>query len=156
MGTLHEDLCTFVMICRWILLRMRNVSDKIVEEIKTHILCPIIFFLQKSCRLWDNVEKYGRARQATDGNIIRRMRFACRIYKAAGTLRIYIIIVCARQKWLRESASVLRLYVCCLSCLFVYLTSVFSFRTLCVSVVEEAIIGLWIKLWVACGDVSLL
>ena len=27
-AALHEDLCTFVMISRWILLRMRNVSDK--------------------------------------------------------------------------------------------------------------------------------
>jgi hypothetical protein len=29
-------------------------------------------FFRKSCHLWDNVEKYGRARQATDDNIIRR------------------------------------------------------------------------------------
>jgi hypothetical protein len=27
-------------------------------------------FFWKSRRLWDNVEKYGRAEQATDGNII--------------------------------------------------------------------------------------
>jgi len=27
MGILHEDLCTFMIISRWILLRMRNVSD---------------------------------------------------------------------------------------------------------------------------------
>jgi len=35
---------------------MRNVSDKFVEKIKTHILCSVTF-LWKSCRLWDNVEK---------------------------------------------------------------------------------------------------
>jgi hypothetical protein len=34
------------------------------------------------------VEKYGRARQATDDNIIRRMRFARWITKAADTLTI--------------------------------------------------------------------
>jgi hypothetical protein len=28
-----------------ILLKMRSVSDKIVEEIKTHILCSVTFFL---------------------------------------------------------------------------------------------------------------
>ena len=33
-GTLHEDICTFVIICRCILLRMRNVSDKICRENK--------------------------------------------------------------------------------------------------------------------------
>jgi hypothetical protein len=58
------------------LLRKIDVSEKIVEKIKTHILC-LIFFLRKSCPLWDNVEKYGRARQATDDNITRRLRFAC-------------------------------------------------------------------------------
>jgi len=26
------------------------------------------FFFRKSCRLWDNTEKYGTARQATDGD----------------------------------------------------------------------------------------
>jgi hypothetical protein len=34
------------------------------------------------------VEKYGTARQATDDNIILRMRFACWITKATDTLRI--------------------------------------------------------------------
>jgi hypothetical protein len=43
-------------------------QTKVVEKIKTHIL---------SCNLWDNVEKYDRARQATDDNIIRHMRSAC-------------------------------------------------------------------------------
>jgi hypothetical protein len=31
------------------------------------------------------MEKYGTARRATDDNIIRRMRFACRINKATDT-----------------------------------------------------------------------
>ena len=31
-GTLLEDLCTFMPISRWILLRMRNVSDKSCRE----------------------------------------------------------------------------------------------------------------------------
>jgi hypothetical protein len=33
------------------------------------------FFSRKSYRLWDNVEKYGRAGQATDGNVIGRKPF---------------------------------------------------------------------------------
>jgi len=47
---------------------MRNISDKIVEEIKTHILYSGTFF-RKWCRLWDKVEKYCRAGQITDDNI---------------------------------------------------------------------------------------
>jgi hypothetical protein len=70
------------------------------------------FFFQKSCRLWDNVEKYGRARQATDGNIIRRMRFACWVTKATDTHSEYVILtVFQRQPWLLERASVLNVYV---------------------------------------------
>jgi len=43
-------------------------QTKGVEKIKTHILCSITVF-RKSCRLWDNVEKYCRAGQATDDNM---------------------------------------------------------------------------------------
>jgi hypothetical protein len=57
---------------------------KVTEKIKTNVLCSVKFS-RKSCLLWDSVEKYGRARQATDGNIIRRMRFACLITKATNT-----------------------------------------------------------------------
>jgi hypothetical protein len=52
-----------------IFLRMRNVSDKSLEKIKKHIVGSITFF-RKSCRLCDNVEKYGRAKKATYGNIM--------------------------------------------------------------------------------------
>ena len=42
-----------------------------------------IFFNQKSCLFFfDNVEKYSRARQATDGDIIRLMRLACWVTKS--------------------------------------------------------------------------
>ena len=41
---------------------------KIVEKIKTHILYAITLF-GKSCSLWDNVEKYSTAGQATDDSM---------------------------------------------------------------------------------------
>jgi len=44
---------------------MRNFPDETRGKIKTHIL----FSIRKSCRLWENVEKYGAVRQAADGNI---------------------------------------------------------------------------------------
>jgi hypothetical protein len=50
-----------------------------------------------------------RARQATDDNIIQRMRFACWINKATDTSLEYVmLIVFPRQQWLRERASILR------------------------------------------------
>ena len=40
---------------------------------------------RKSCRIWDNVKKYGRARQSADDITIGRMRIACWITKATDT-----------------------------------------------------------------------
>jgi hypothetical protein len=66
--------------------------------------------------LLNNVEKHGTARQATDGNIIWRMRLAHWITKATDTHSEYVIhIAFPRQHWLRTHASVLRYtYIACL------------------------------------------
>jgi hypothetical protein len=48
-------------------LELKFFETKVVEKIKTHILYPLPFF-RKSCRLWDNMEKYYRAWQTT-GNM---------------------------------------------------------------------------------------
>ena len=44
---------------------------KVVEKIKTYILYPVTFFW-KSCRLWDNVDNCGGAREAADNNMAAR------------------------------------------------------------------------------------
>ena len=107
--TLHEDRYTFLIIYHSVLLRTRNVVDKFVNEIKTRILCAINFFSpRKSCRLWDNVEKYCTAGQPTDDNIAH----AHCILKATNTHTEYVIFVAfPRKQWLYESASMLRLSV---------------------------------------------
>ena len=98
-------------------LEWEMFETKIVQKIKTHILRPITLF-RKSCRLWDNVEKYSTARQATDGNIIRRMGIAYWITEATDTHSQHVIlIVFPLQQWLHERAPVLRSYVHCLSCI---------------------------------------
>jgi hypothetical protein len=56
-----------------------------------------------------NVGKYGRATEATDDNITRRMCFSCCIPKATNTHLEYVIpIAFAQQRWLNESPSTLR------------------------------------------------
>ena len=62
--TLHEDVCTFIM-SRWILLRMRNVSDKFVEK-SNCIFCSIISISKIV------LERYEKAWQATDDNTVRQ------------------------------------------------------------------------------------
>jgi hypothetical protein len=81
-GTLHEDMCTFMILSRWILVRVRNVSDKNCRENENTHFTFSNFFPRKSCHVLYNVEKYRTARQATHYNKIRRMRFACWVTKA--------------------------------------------------------------------------
>jgi len=51
-------------------------QTKIVEKFKTHILCSVTYF-RKSCRVWDNVEKYCTCVQPNRPRMaIWRMRIA--------------------------------------------------------------------------------
>ena len=105
-GTLHEDMYTLMEISRSFLLRMRNVSEESCRKNQnTHFVFNIFFFFRKSCRLRDNVGKYCRVGQATDGNIIRLMTFVCLITKAMDTHSEYVIHIAFPQ--LHERASML-------------------------------------------------
>ena len=61
------------------------------------------------------MEKYDTAREDTDINIIRRIRIACWIPKAANTHSVYVILIAfPLQHWLYERASTLRYtYIAC-------------------------------------------
>ena len=55
------------------------------------------------------MEKHGRARQVTDGNVMRRMRFAFWMIKITNTRSEYVILAAfPRKQWLSERASMLR------------------------------------------------
>jgi hypothetical protein len=62
------------------------------------------------------MERHGRARQVTDDNITRHMRFAWWITKATDTHSEYVILIAfPRQQWLHERASMLHYtYTACL------------------------------------------
>jgi hypothetical protein len=99
------------ILFHWVLLRIRNVSDKSCRKNQnTHFMFCNSF--SKIVPLRDNVEKYGTGRQVTYDNIIWRMCFACWITKATNTHSEYVIIIAFRQqRLLRERAWILRLYV---------------------------------------------
>jgi len=87
---IYDDIWIFVIKRRGILPRMRTFPKQKSQR-KWHT-----FYLassRKSCRLWDNVAKYGRAGEAADDSIMRRMRLTC---------------------WMTRLGA--RLYVHCLSC----------------------------------------
>jgi hypothetical protein len=65
-----------IIISRWSLLRMKNTSDNSCRENQNGHFTFNNFF-RKSCSLWDNVEKYGTPREATDENMKRHMHIEC-------------------------------------------------------------------------------
>ena len=50
-GTLHEDIFKFMTISRWILLRIKNISEKIVDQMKTHFMFNNFF--PQNCVLYE-------------------------------------------------------------------------------------------------------
>ena len=93
---------------------MGNVSTKVVEEIKTHILCSITFLKKNSCHLWDNVEKYCRVGQATDDNMAHAH---CMLDNQGYTHTIYNTHCFSTATMIARTHLSVMIYVHCLSCL---------------------------------------
>ena len=57
MSTLHEDVRTFMIISRGILIRVRNVSDKSCREIQNTHLCSTTFPEDRAVYgiMWKNI-----------------------------------------------------------------------------------------------------
>jgi len=90
-GTLHEDRYTFLIISRSVLLRIRNVSDKVAEKITIHVLCSVTFFSSENHALYEIMWKHfavpGRTRMT-----LRHMRSACCVPVATHTQSEYLML----------------------------------------------------------------
>jgi hypothetical protein len=62
MGTLPEGQCAVLVISRSVLLRMKNISDKFVRKIKSHLMFSIFLNHAVYEIMW---KKYCRSGQAT-------------------------------------------------------------------------------------------
>ena len=101
MGTLYEDLHTFVIISRSFILRMRNVSDKSGKE------NPNTHFLVENCAFYE-IKWENNVQPDTLQMTIWRMGIACWISEATDTHSDYVILIdFPLQQWLHESASML-------------------------------------------------
>jgi hypothetical protein len=86
-GTLNDDLCTFITVSRWILLRVINVSDKSCRENQnTHYLVSENRALYY--KKWKKMVQPDRPHV----NIIRPMRFECWTNKAREAHSEYLIL----------------------------------------------------------------
>ena len=98
------------------------------------------------------MEKLCIARQATDANIMRRMRFACWIPKATNTLSEYVIVSLFHYNNGYANASEYTLPVLCCLCLMVYITPLSAPQT----VYCRIIVSLSNNLWERIGKGSLI
>jgi hypothetical protein len=82
-------------------------QTKVVVEIKTHVVCSIIFFLENHvvCEImWKNTVERDRTQMT-----IWRMHIACWMFKATNTPSENIILIAfPQQQWLEERASMIR------------------------------------------------
>ena len=86
MGILRETSIHFWSYLAQFFLEWEMFHTKVVQKIKTHILCSVTFFPENRAVyeiMWKNIVQRGRAQMA-----IWRMRIACWIPKAKNTLRI--------------------------------------------------------------------
>jgi len=98
-------------------LQWEMYQTKAAEKNNTHTLCSVTFS-RKTCDLLDNVVKYGTAGQATNDNIIHRMRFAFLINKAANIhSECVILIAFPQQQFFTRTGLSVTLYVHWLPCL---------------------------------------
>jgi hypothetical protein len=91
---------------------MRDVSDRSCSENKNRHLMFNKFFW-KLCYLWDNVEKYGTARQNKDNNITWHWKDALcmpdNYGKNTNTYSEYVTLIAFQwQQWLCEHATMIR------------------------------------------------
>ena len=68
-GTLLKDQYPFSIIPHSGLLKNGNFLDKIVEKIKTHILCSVTFFFNRDAYeiMWKNIVERGRLKMTIWG-----------------------------------------------------------------------------------------
>jgi len=105
--TVHEDLCSFMIIFYAILRRMKNVSNKDCRgKQDKHFIFNNGF--SKNCSIRDIIRKNMVGPGRTRDNIIRRTRIACWITLATDTHNQNTLIAFPRQQWLRERVAMLR------------------------------------------------
>jgi hypothetical protein len=68
-----------------VFLQWGMFQTRVVEKIKTRVLYSAKPPPPPNRAVYENVEKYGGASHATDGNVIRQMRTACWISKVTDT-----------------------------------------------------------------------
>jgi hypothetical protein len=91
------------------------LQTELVEKIRTHILCSITF--PKNRNVLDNVEKYGRARQATNDSMAhKRCHLHARQLSQEYKHMLLTLTAFQLQPWLCKGTTILYYtYIDCLA-----------------------------------------
>jgi hypothetical protein len=127
-SAVHEDVCTVMVKCLRIPLRMRSVSHTCCREKSQHchrvitqlqlniiiiiILCSLTFFRKPF--VISDVERYGEPESPQ--MTIRRVRIGCLISKATDTLRMHCAYCFSTATMVTRTRLGVTLYVRCLAC----------------------------------------
>ena len=84
--TLLEDVCTYVILSRWILVRIRNISDKYLERIRQAFYVQQLF---PEYHAFCEVMRKNIKNQTTNNNTVWRMNSANWKIKSANTKSEY-------------------------------------------------------------------
>jgi hypothetical protein len=108
-------------------------QTKVVERIKTHILCSVTFFSPENRAFYEikrkNIVEPDRPQTTTR---IWRTRFARRIHKSTNIQSEYIILnEFSQQQWFHERASILRYTYIARFLLFIKTSFVYKFFNYC-------------------------
>jgi hypothetical protein len=97
------------------ILEWKTFQTITVDKLEPHVSCTVICF-RKSCRLWNNVEKYCRAKHVTDDNMAHaHCMLDTKGYKY--THSGCVLLTAFPLQRLHERASMLRnMYIACLLC----------------------------------------
>jgi hypothetical protein len=106
--TLHEDVCK-IMIARWILLSMRNITDRISRvNLTTHCMFYKCFPKSAVCE----IKRKNLVKRVMPQMTIWHMRIACWITVATWTNSWYIILLAfSFQQWLCGLTAMLHTYL---------------------------------------------
>jgi hypothetical protein len=121
-GILHEDVCSFTVGSRLILLKMTSAVNKTCRENQdTHFMSSTSFSEYRAVYevMWKNMVEPDRNHMT-----IRRMRCACYITKATDTYSEYVILIAfPRKQWLTRKRLVIA-FMCIMLLLFRTITMV--------------------------------
>jgi hypothetical protein len=112
--------CITELFAEWEIFRQKSLTKKHTFYVNN--------FFWKSWHLWYNREKYGRARQAIDNNIIWCMCFTCWITKATDTHSEYVISVAFPWQigYVNASQCCIYMYITCLVYICTHLTTTYN------------------------------